>query len=207
MARTLFIDCYPEKQKYKGKVESYLVLLRKFSDDVVVAGCHNLAQSDTLGRARVSPFDAVVISGSLMMLEKEDPPARLVEFVRRLRCPVLGICFGHQLLGRAFGAEVRSSAQFLEQLEKVRILVPGNIFHGLGSEIEVLESHREYLEPDSVKSRGWQILAVSDSCPVEAMRHKELPFYGVQFHPERSNQIGEKIVANFYNRVVRAQGN
>ena len=202
MTGTLFIDCYPEKLKYKGKVESYLVLLRKFSDNVIVVGYRTLNPNYS-----VEPFDAVVISGSPMMLEKQDPPARLVEFVRRLRCPVLGICFGHQLLGRAFGAEVRSSAQFLEQLEKVRILIPGNIFHGLGSEIEVLESHQEYLEPNSIESRGWQILAVSDSCPVEAMRHKELPFYGVQFHPERSNQIGEKIVANFYNRVVRAQGN
>ena len=55
----------------------------------------------------------------------------------------------------------------------------------------------------SATGSRWEVLAASDSCPVEAMRHRTKPWYGVQFHPEQSKQTGEKLVSNFVRLVGR----
>lgn len=150
-----------------------------------------------------SRFDAVVLSGSQMMLSEESPPKGLVEFCRQLRLPVLGICFGHQLLAYSFGAVVirgelqeRDETIFVDQLwPLLRDLGPGTVMR---------ESHREFVTPESLQKIGWQVGAHSAVCPTEAIRHPSLPLYGVQFHPERSGRPGELLFAAFFREVVRA---
>lgn len=195
MTRTLLVDCYPDD--WKDKVKSYLDMLGEFS------------QVEVIDQRRLGPetsaagFDTVMVTGSPMMLTDREPPVQLAGFVRNLEVPTLGICFGHQLLGVVTGARVCSKAM-LEDWETVRVLRPGGLFEGMGSEVRVLESHREFLSADSVAAAGWQVLADSESCPVEAMRHLERPLFGVQFHPERSGANGRQVVGNFYRNVVSA---
>jgi GMP synthase (glutamine-hydrolysing) len=195
--RTLLVDCYPDN--WKDKVGFYLDMLGEFSEIEVV-------DQRRLGpETNAADFDCVVVTGSPMMLTDREPPEHLAEFVRGLKVPALGICFGHQLLGVATGAQVGSKAM-LEDWETIRVLDPGGLFNGMGREVRLLESHREFLSADSVGSAGWQVLAESDSCPVEAMRHLKRPLFGVQFHPERSGESGRQVVGNFYRNVVLAGG-
>ncbi|UCG43958.1 MAG: gamma-glutamyl-gamma-aminobutyrate hydrolase family protein [candidate division WOR-3 bacterium] len=196
MTRTLLVDCYPDD--WKDKLRFYLDLLSEFS------------HIDAIDQRKLGPessaagFDSVVVTGSPMMLTDREPPKQLSEFVRGLEVPTLGICFGHQLLGAVTGARVGTRAM-LDDWETVRILRPAGLFEGMGSKVRVLESHREFLSADSVAAAGWQVLADSGSCPVEAMRHLERPLYGVQFHPERSGENGRRVVGNFYRHVVSAK--
>jgi len=193
VTRTLLVDCYPDD--WKDKVRFYVEMLDEFSEVTVT------------DQRRIGPetgavdFDSVVVSGSPMMLTDREAPGHLAEFILGLQVPTLGICFGHQLLGVATGARVGSKTM-LEDWETVRVLESGGMFEGMGGEVRVLESHREFLSAESVVAAGWQILADSQSCPVEAMRHLKRPLYGVQFHPERSGENGRLVVGNFYRHAV-----
>ncbi|HDQ98686.1 MAG TPA: hypothetical protein ENN51_00140, partial [candidate division WOR-3 bacterium] len=92
--------------------------------------------------------------------------------------------------------------EFYEAPGLVRVREPEPLFAELDSPLVVFESHAEHLEPDSVITAGFEILADSRLCPVEAIRHREHPWYGVQFHPELSGTTGIAVLENFYHRVV-----
>ena len=133
------------------------------------------------------PVEAVVLSGSQACLSRMEDRAFFrgeADFVRKLRVPVLGICFGHQLIAWAFGAEVIAMPRPATEPKHVVIEVPDHIFAswGPGDKIYVSEWHRDkvaHLPP------GFMRLATSDFCEIEAMMHLRRPIYGVQFHPER----------------------
>jgi GMP synthase (glutamine-hydrolysing) len=126
-----------------------------------------------------------------------------VRFCRALKLPTLGICFGHQLLAYSFGAEIRRG-EHQEKDEEITVNELWPLLQELAPRTVMRESHWEFVTPESLAAIGWERGAWSDSCPVEAIRHPQLPLYGVQFHPERSGLPGEKLFESFFRRVVRA---
>lgn len=191
--RTLVVNCYREKAE--EKIKGYIAQAERFSD-VIEAPWGVLEPAYDM-----ETYCAVIISGSQWLLSIEAPPAPLVEFVRDLKVPALGICFGHQLFARAFGVQVLSG-ELVERDETILISEPGPLFHDMGPEMEFRESHREYVDGEAIERAGWHVTARSASCPVEAMHHPTRPLFGVQFHPERSGLNGEKLFDNFYNQIV-----
>ncbi len=200
--KTLLIDCYCRDSE--KKIPPYLRVCRCFSE-VRVKKWNQLKFNEDL-----KGIDRVIISGSQWMISEKEPPSELKEFIQSLAIPTLGICFGHQLLARSFGAEVKRGEDLIERNETIKILENWEIFTGLGKmsgelrTVVMRESHQEFVQPESIKKIGWQIGAVSESCPVEAIRHPTLPLYGVQFHPERSGINGEKLFENFYRLIGRS---
>lgn len=191
--RTLVVNCY--RDKAEEKIKGYMAQAERFSDGFEVSwGVLEPAYD-------IETFSAVIFSGSQWLLSREEPPAPLAEFVRNLKLPALGICFGHQLFARSFGTPVLGG-ELIEGNETVVISEPGLLFHNMGPEMEFLESHREYVVAEPIERAGWHITARSSSCPVEAMHHPTRPLYGVQFHPERSGVNGDQLFENFYNRIV-----
>lgn len=190
--KTLLIDCYLEDAE--SRLVYYRQMIQPFSEII------ELKLAELNPKLDFAQYNAVVLTGSQWMLSKKDVPEPVRAVLRQLSLPVLGICFGHQLLARSFGAEVKSGPEFLDRMERIRFQ-PWRLFAGLGPEAEMRESHREYVTPESLERLGWEIGAVSSSCPVEAIRHPLLPLYGVQFHPERSGENGQKIFRNFYDIV------
>ena len=75
--------------------------------------------------------------------------------------------------------------------------------------IPLAQWHYDYVLRESLDQVGLVLLADSNSCEVEAIKHKHKPFYGVQFHPERVDIKGEshlegyKVIENFYRKVVK----
>ncbi len=130
---------------------------------------------------------AIVLSGSEAYLSRpEDRPffVGVLELIRNAEVPVLGICFGHQLIGLAFGAEVVSVGRTLKDPKEVVVEEPDDIFASWkrGDKLLVAERHSDEV---AQLPEGFVRLAWSDYCAIEAMRHVERPIYGVQFHPER----------------------
>jgi para-aminobenzoate synthetase component 2 len=116
---------------------------------------------------------------------------------RRPNLPIFGVCLGHQAMGESFGATVdRAPVLMHGKTSPIRHTGSG-IFAGVpnpfaATRYHSLEVRAETLPPE-LEAVAW-----SDDDIVMAMRHRELPYWGVQFHPESVLTIaGPQIVGNF----------
>jgi GMP synthase (glutamine-hydrolysing) len=131
--------------------------------------------------------------------------------IREARRPILGVCGGHQQMALAFGAAVDLiervapgegyDGAFRERgFCSVDLEAEANgIFAGLPETLAVWESHC-----DEVKNlpNGFRRTATNDVSEIQAMQHKSLPLFGVQFHPElfdEEHEHGRVILENFLN--------
>jgi GMP synthase-like glutamine amidotransferase len=151
--------------------------------------------------------DIVILTGSNFMLSK--PDTRMVfrpemDLVRETDLPFLGICFGHQLIGAAYGSQVVDLGHNIREFKEVKLLGKDPLFDGLPGSIRVSESHRQAL---TRVPEGFRHLAESATSQVEAMCHQKPPIYGVQFHPERSDEKhphGRIIIQNFLKLAAKS---
>jgi len=161
-------------------------------------------EPDLHSRIVESGPDLVILTGSSALLSK---PRNLelfqpeMDLIRKAKFPILGICYGHQIIGSAFGTPMRDLGQMLRGYERVSVVRKHSLFDGLPSDLVVAESHRQELTkvPDE-----FQLLAQSTTSKVEAIVHRSRPIYGVQFHPERSNDDhphGRMIIQNLLNHI------
>jgi len=141
----------------------------------------------------------MLLSGSEFLLNKPGTKERFrheMELVRQADFPILGICFGHQLIGTAFGTGMTDLGQMVRRYEDVSVLAHHPLFENLPVTISVAASHRQVL--DRVPE-GFTRLAQSITSEIEAVAHKSLPIFGVQFHPERSDEAhphGQTLLRN-----------
>jgi GMP synthase (glutamine-hydrolysing) len=105
---------------------------------------------------------------------------------------VLGICFGHQLIGLSFGA-FGSRMKDDRGTQLIEIFEKSPLFDKLPSEIEMIEDHCESISIPA----NFKLIASSDACINESMQHTSLPLFGVQFHPEISGNHGRVLFDNF----------
>jgi len=148
--------------------------------------------------------DLVILTGSSALLSKPRTHELFqpeMDLVRNAMFPILGICYGHQIIGSAFGTPMRDLGQMLRRYEKVTVVEKHPLFDGLPPDFVVAESHRQELTkvPDEFRH-----LARSTTAKVEAMAHRSKPIYGVQFHPERSNDEhphGRTILQNLVKQI------
>jgi GMP synthase (glutamine-hydrolysing) len=145
-------------------------------------------------RIREDTPKAIILSGGPSSIYEENAP-KIPRWLLDINIPILGICYGHQLLAYMFGGKVsRGLGEFGRT--RVKILDKKDLFKGLGDVLEVWMSHNDYVEkppPDS------EILAVSeDTGYIAAFRIKERKIFGVQFHPEVIHtERGLDILNNF----------
>jgi GMP synthase (glutamine-hydrolysing) len=151
---------------------------------------------------RVRELDplALILSGGPMSVYEPGAP-HCDPALFRMGIPVLGICYGMQLAAEALGGKVQgSSARGEFGRAECRILNPAEpLFHGVPRETVVWMSHG-----DQVQAAGEDFvpLAVTSTCPIAAVKHRCLPFYGLQFHPEVSHTAyGSLILGNFLDRI------
>ena len=158
-----------------------------------------------LTTAKLREYDGLALSGSYDMLSRAKTQAKFakeIEAIKEYGGPVLGVCFGHQLLGHAFGSRVVRAAAPAKGYRDVEVLKHDHLFRGLPDSIGVYESHYEEVES---LPKGFAHLARSSTAEICAMKHSRLPIYGVQFHPERyslEKPDGEVILANFIENLA-----
>jgi GMP synthase (glutamine-hydrolysing) len=205
MTKSLIVNCSLKA----GASEALLNAVGKFSECTVV----QFRDIDESYRVH-KDVDAVVISGSAARIVSPSDRALfegVVRLIKTCNLPMLGICFGHQLICWTFGAKVGALAQAVVRFEKVRVVDVDGLFAGFAQQqtIPLAESHYDYVLKESLDQAGMMLLADSSSCEVEAVKHKSKPFYGVQFHPERinveseSHPEGHRVIENFFSNVVK----
>ena len=129
----------------------------------------------------------VVLTGSAHSITKDFPWLPGIEDFTRKRCmsglPLFGVCYGHQLIARALlGKEAVGRAAVPEVgFAPIEIVKRHPIFDGLPNPFLVMSSH--YDEVRTLPG-GFECLAKSNNCAIQAMAHRDRPVAGVQFHPE-----------------------
>lgn len=119
-----------------------------------------------------------------------------------LGIPVLGICYGCQLMAHMLGGKVASGPREYgkQNLKNEK----GKLFEGIQSGSVCWMSHTDYIEKLPV---GFSVAAQTDTCPVAAMQNEERKLYGVQYHPEvMHSQKGMEVLRNFLYSVCGASG-
>jgi GMP synthase (glutamine-hydrolysing) len=162
-------------------------------------GCESKIIANTTPVSEIDA-DALILSGGAPRIAWESPKlGNCTDYLERFRGPILGICVGLQLMAVYCGGKAGPSSVPEYGLAKIKILEPDDLFKGLPKEFLVWESHN-----DEVKiAKDFTVLAVSENCAVQAAKHVEKPYYGVQFHPEVNNtEHGEKILKNFVDLVI-----
>lgn len=113
-----------------------------------------------------------------------------------LDVPTIGVCLGHEIIAVSYRAKVKRLNDYQSKKERVIInAIDDPIFAGLSKpEFMVQKKHRFHVPTSPL---DFEILAYSETCPNEVMRHREKPIYGFQGHPEVSGNDGLLIMANF----------
>ena len=129
-----------------------------------------------------------------------------VEYIRTIgsEIPTLGVCLGHQTIVAAFGGEVGRAPE--PRHGKVSVIAHDGkgVFAGLPDPFEATRYHS--LAATSIPD-ALEVTARSEDGVVQAVRHRNLPIDGVQFHPESiMTVVGRDLLANFLERPVRVGG-
>ena len=203
--KTLVVDCTRSKN-----VNDLVDGIRPFTECYIVR-YESVLQDYEPNKS----IDAIVISGS--GYRSVDPKDRekfrgVMGLIKRFDKPILGVCFAHQLIGYAYGAKLSTMEKpVYDKFEQIRIIETDELFEGYKSQdqIPLVEYHNDYVMKQGLSTAGFILLADSQSCEVEAMKHCLKPLYGIQFHAERykigreEHKEGLKILENFYKIVAK----
>lgn len=149
------------------------------------------------------PIGIILSGGPSSVYEKDSP--KVDPKIFQLGIPILGICYGLQLIAEQFEGKVNSTVR--REYGKADLIIDDHkdIFSGLSQKISVWMSHGDAL---SKSPKGFTIIAHSENSPVCAVRNFESTIFGVQFHPEVVHTPdGKKILSNFLFNVCHARAN
>ena len=158
----------------------------------------------SMAAAEIRAFEptALILSGSPASIYQTDAP-RPDPGILDLGLPVLGICYGLCALTVLAGGQVARAAR--REYGPADLLVDRgeDLFADLPTRLPVWMSHGDQV---TALPEAFRVLAHTDNSPYAAFRHRERPFYGVQFHPEVVHTPkGKAILANFLFRVAKCQ--
>jgi anthranilate synthase/aminodeoxychorismate synthase-like glutamine amidotransferase len=129
------------------------------------------------------------------------------EIIRRFgsRIPTLGVCLGHQCIGHVFGANVIVNYRMMHGKVSLIKHHGKDLFEGLPNPFEATRYHSLVIERQSLPE-CLELTAETEEGEIMGVRHKQLPIWGVQFHPESIlTRNGRQILANFLKLTVQRQ--
>lgn len=143
-------------------------------------------------------YKGVIFTGGPNSVSDENSP-HFDKAVLELGIPILGICYGHQLMAYMAGGEI-AAAESGSEYGKTEVYAEAcSVFEGVPEKSVFWMSHTDYVKrlPD-----GFKVTAHTDNCPCAAMTNEEKKLYGVQFHPEVTHsEYGQTVLKNFIFKV------
>ena len=150
-------------------------------------------------RAMRHSFKGIILSGGPLLYS--DPSVNIIESVNinfaallNLDVPVLGICFGQQTIIELFGGKMGKMKALSKGMQQVTLVKKVAIFDGLP---ETVEMHQNHYDCGTQIPYNFELIATSDICKLEGIKHVTKPIFGVQFHPEGSGKLGYRVLDNF----------
>lgn len=164
--------------------------------------CRVVRNNGPMSRFTNQPVDGVVLSPGP---GRPRQAGRLMDVIAHYhrRVPMLGVCLGHQALGEFFGADlVAANRPMHGKVSAIRTLGNDDLLRGLPPVFNVTRYHSLLLINLPADLTGTAVAA--DSGELMAMRHRTLPLWGVQFHPEAAlTQNGLQLLTNWVNLVKK----
>jgi GMP synthase (glutamine-hydrolysing) len=142
----------------------------------------------------------IILSGGPKAVLEAGAPTINLNYLSRLDIPILGICYGHQLMAKEFGGELARSSYREYGRMKVRVIHEDELFRGLPSSFWVWMSHWDtVIKPPE----GWIATSISEKGIITSMSDGKR-FYSTQFHPEVSHtEYGYEILENFLRKICK----
>ena len=165
---------------------------------------HDIKPEEIKLLSEKSNVKGLVFSGGPASVYEPNAP-RPDPSILDLDLPVLGLCYGHQLMAEMAGGKVEPTKQREYGVAYITIDKPVGVLKKLDNREKVWMSHG-----DTVLSipAEYEILAHTENCPVAAFRHKEKPIYGLQWHPEVVHtEKGVRMLRNFIFEVCKCEPN
>lgn len=151
---------------------------------------------------RYQPRGLILSGGPASVYEPGAP--RCDDGLFRLGVPVLGICYGMQLACQALGGQVESAKAREYGRARCTVVREDDLLAGVPEHFDVWMSHGDQV---SRVADDFLPLAQTATCPIAAVRHRNLPVYGVQFHPEVTHTpLGSHILHNFLTTICGCSG-
>ena len=145
----------------------------------------------------------IIFTGGPASVYGEDSPKCSKE-IFELRIPILGICYGMQLMTQTLNGKVARANKREYGTTDVDIDNTSLLFKGFENKNGFLMSHTDYVEtiPNGFKNIGYTL-----SCPNAAIENKDKRLYGIQFHPEVNNSVnGTLVIKNFLYNICNCTG-
>jgi GMP synthase (glutamine-hydrolysing) len=147
---------------------------------------------------------AIILSGSPATVASPESPV-CSRKIFELGIPILGICYGMQLMCKVLGGEVKSALSREYGMASLTVDKKGSLFSGIERKLIVWMSHGD--KPKKLPD-GFQAIAHTGNCPLAAMKNEQKKIYGLQFHPEVVHTPhGRKIIGNFLRKIAGCSGN
>ncbi len=145
----------------------------------------------------------IIFTGGPNSVYLENAPT-LDKEIFELGIPVLGICYGMQLMSHVLGGKVGRATQ--QEYGKIKLNVPesAGLFKAVEDQSQCWMSHFDYVEK---APEGFKVIATTDNCPVAAMANDEKKLYAVQFHAEvEHTPFGRQLIKNFLYEICGCEG-
>ena len=165
---------------------------------------HDISPEEVADLNKKFNVKGLIFSGGPSSVYGPNAP-RLHPRILEVNLPILGLCYGHQLLAQITEGKVEPATCKEYGIAQVSIDKPVGILEGLSDKEKVWMSHGDTV---MAAPPEFESLAHTENCPVAAFRHKTKPIYGLQWHPEVIHtENGMRMLQNFIFQVCKAQAN
>jgi len=184
-ARVLVVDNY---DSFVYTIAGYLTQLG--------AEC-TVRRNDEVSTADADGYDGILLSPGPGAPKDAGVCPEMVAHCARQRQPMLGVCLGHQALGEAFGGTVTHASELMHGKTSEVLHEGAGVLAGLPAPFTATRYHSLAVVAETVPAE-LQVTGRTEGGVVMALQHRELPLYGVQFHPESVlTQGGHRLLANW----------
>ena len=165
--------------------------------------CEVLPYTTSIDKIKsMNPKGIIFSGGPASVLEPDAPFCDRGVF--ELGVPILGICYGMQLMSVMLGGKVEKATQREYGKNDIKLHTESALFDGIEADTTCWMSHTYYV---SEVPQGFKKIAFSENCPAGAMEDAERRFYGVQFHPEvEHTPKGREMLHNFLYKICGCSG-
>ncbi|MDU1054840.1 glutamine-hydrolyzing GMP synthase [Clostridium baratii] len=160
--------------------------------------CEIIPYTYTLEKIKEKNPKGIIFTGGPNSVYGENAP-KLDKEIFNMGVPILGICYGDQLMAHTLGGEVKTAPVREYGKTEINLDSTSKLFKGIENVGSCYMSHTDYIEK---APEGFKIIAHTEVCPIGAMANEEKKLYGVQFHPEVEHTLfGQKMIQNFLYEI------